>query len=224
MLAGRGGVRLMRQDNPKAFADVTTLAKLPRRSQGASYIGSWAADIEADGDLDIVLGSEQGLPSVLRNNGDGTFIEIHPFGNISGLRGFSWADIDADGDPDASLIDEANRLHIFTNERSGQFNERPAPSNLASVRAINVADLNNDGVLDILALQVDGIITRLSDKNEGTTMGDCRSCAESPMLPTLSPVPYGYGLPTWITTAVSISSWFRQLHPRAARWPAPGFF
>ncbi|MGI8732563.1 MAG: FG-GAP-like repeat-containing protein [Pyrinomonadaceae bacterium] len=167
VLAGSGGLRLMRQDNRNAFADVTSLAQLPPSLTSASYTGSWAADIEADGDLDVVLGSEKGLPSVLRNNGEGTFLEIHPFANISGLRGFAWADLDADGDPDAALIDQSDRLHVFTNERTGQFRERPAPPALGSVRAINVADVNNDGVLDLLAVQADGIIVRLSDQNEG---------------------------------------------------------
>jgi FG-GAP-like repeat/Tetratricopeptide repeat/ASPIC and UnbV len=167
VLAGRGGLRLMRQDNLKTFTDVTSEAKLPTALTGASYTGSWAADIEADGDLDVVLGSEQNLPSVLRNNGDGTFIQIHPFANISGLRGFTWADLDADGDPDAALIDGAGRLHAFTNERTGQFNERPTPPGMTAVRAINVADVNDDGVLDLLAVQTDGVIMRLSDSNEG---------------------------------------------------------
>lgn len=167
VLTGSGGLRFMRQDNPKAFTDVTSLTKLPASLIEAGYTGAWAADIEADGDLDIVLGSEQGLPSVLRNNGDGTFLEIHPFANISGLRGFAWADLDADGDPDAALIDQADRLHVLINERAGLYYERPAPSTLAPVRAIAVADVDNNGVLDLLAVQADGIIVRLSDKNEG---------------------------------------------------------
>ncbi len=167
VLTGNGGVRLMRQDSPAAFTDVTALAKLPASITKASYAGAWAADIEADGDLDIVLGSEHGSPPVLRNNGDGTFKEIHPFENVLGLRGFAWADLDADGDPDAALIDDADRLHVFSNERSGQFSERSLPSNFAPVRAIAIADANNDGVLDLLAVQADGIIVRLSDKNEG---------------------------------------------------------
>ncbi|MFN2512387.1 MAG: FG-GAP-like repeat-containing protein [Pyrinomonadaceae bacterium] len=167
VLAGSGGLRLMRQDNPTAFTDVTSAATLPASLTGAKYTGSWAADIEADGDLDIVLGSEQGLPSVLRNNGDGTFIVIHPFASISGLRGFAWADLDADGDPDAALIDQAGRLHVFTNERTGQFNERPAPPTLGRMLAINAADVNNDGVLDLIAAREGAVIVRLSDKNEG---------------------------------------------------------
>jgi hypothetical protein len=35
------------------------------------------------------------------------------------------------------------------------------------VRAINVTDINNDGVLDLLAVENDGQIIRISDKNEG---------------------------------------------------------
>ena len=168
VLAGTNGVRLMRQDNPKSFTDVTAQTGLPASVINASYFGAWAADIEADGDLDVVLGSRQGVaPTVLRNNGDGTFLEIHPFNGISGLQGFAWADLDADGDPDAALIDGGGKLHVFSNERQGQFRERSLPTNLPPVRAINVADINSDGVLDLLAVQADGIIIRLSDKNEG---------------------------------------------------------
>jgi cytochrome c-type biogenesis protein CcmH/NrfG len=167
VLTGNAGVRLMRQDSLRAFTDVTPLAKLPAAITSASYVGAWAADIEADGDLDIVLGSEHGSPTVLRNNGDGTFGEMHPFAGVSGLRGFAWVDLDADGDPDAVLIDGSEKLHVFSNERQGQFRERSLPANLPPVRAINVADANNDGVLDLLAVQADGVIVRLSDKNEG---------------------------------------------------------
>ena len=167
VLAGSGGVRLMRQDTPQAFTDVTAQTKLPATVINAGYTGAWAADIEADGDLDIVLGSLQGAPTVLRNNGDGTFLEIHPFNEISGLLSFAWADLDADGDPDAALIDAAGKLHVFSNERQGQFRERSLPANLTPVRTINVADINSDGVLDLLAVQTDGLIIRLSDKDEG---------------------------------------------------------
>jgi hypothetical protein len=108
------------------------------------------------------------LPTVLRNNGDGSFAEIHPFAGVSGLRGFVWADLDEDGDPDAALIGDNGQLRFFTNERSGQFKERPMPSELQSVKAISVADVNDDGVFDLLVLRSDGIIFRVSDKSDGT--------------------------------------------------------
>jgi len=167
VLAGAGGVRLFRQDSPSAFSDVTTQTKLPKSVINARYTGAWAVDIEADGDLDIVLGASEGLPLVLRNNGDGTFLPIHPFTGIAGVRGFAWADLDGDGNPDAAIIDGSGRLHVFMNERQGQFRERALPAGLPLVKAIAVADANNDGVLDLLAVQDDGVILRISDKNEG---------------------------------------------------------
>lgn len=165
VLVGDGGVRLFRQDSPSAFTDVTAETKLPDTFVNSPFITVWAADIEADGDLDLILGSEKEVPSVLRNNGDGTFLTIHAFSDGFGLRDFAWADLDGDGDPDAALIDGGARLHVFSNERQGQFTERSVPIS-APIRAISVLDLNNDGVLD-LALVQDGAITRLSDKDHG---------------------------------------------------------
>ncbi len=167
VLAGAGGVRLFRQDSPNAFTDVTRETKLSQSVLNARYIGAWAVDIEADGDLDIVLGSSEGVPVVLRNNGDGTFVDIRPFAGISGVRQFVWADLNGDGSPDAAIIDASGRLHVFINERQGQFRERSVPPNLAIIKAVTVADANNDGVLDLLAVQADGAIVRISDKNEG---------------------------------------------------------
>jgi tetratricopeptide (TPR) repeat protein len=167
VLAGAGGVRLLRQDNPNTFTDVTVQTTLPKSVTDVPYTGAWAVDIEADGDLDIVLGAKNGEPTVLRNNGDDTFLAIHPFPGISGLLGFAWADFDADGNPDAAIIDGDGRLHVFINERQGQFRERPLPADISTVKAIAVADANNDGVLDLLAIKADGSIVRISDKNEG---------------------------------------------------------
>ena len=53
------------------------------------------------------------------------------------------------------------------NLRQGQFHERPLPPGFSSVKAMAVADANNDGILDLLAVQADGAIIRISDKNEG---------------------------------------------------------
>ena len=167
ILAGAGGVRLMRQDSPTAFIDVTSQSKLPKSVTSAAYTGAWAVDIEADGDLDIVLGNKDGVPTVLRNNGDGTFLAIHPFTGIAGLTGFAWADFDGDGNPDAAIIDGAGHLHVFMNERQGQFRERPLSVSISAVKAIAVADANNDSILDLLAVEADGAILRISDKNEG---------------------------------------------------------
>ena len=167
VLAGAGGVRFWRQDNAEKFTDVTAQTKLPAAILNARYTGAWAVDIEADGDLDIVMGAKDGAPVVLQNNGDGTFAVIHPFAGVNGVRRFAWVDLNADGNPDAAIIDGSGRLHVFMNDRAGKFHERALPSNLPRVVANNVADANNDGVLDLLVVQEDGNIVRLSDKSEG---------------------------------------------------------
>jgi tetratricopeptide (TPR) repeat protein len=167
VLAGDAGVRLFRQDSPSAFVEVTAQTRLPRAVLNAHYTGAWAVDIEADGDLDIVLGSPAGEPVVLRNNGDGTFTDIRPFPGISGVRQFAWADIDGDGNPDAAILDGSGKLHVFINERQGQFRERQLPAAIAGIAAIAVAYVDGDGGLDLLAVQSDGSIVRIADKNDG---------------------------------------------------------
>ena len=185
VLAGAGGMRLMRQESPSSFTDVTAETKLPANIVNTYYTGAWSADIEADGDLDVVLGSREGSPTVLRNNGDGTFLEMHPFEGTSGLAGFAWADIDQDGDPDAAILDSTGALHVFSNERQGQFSKRSLPPNFPEARAISVGDINWDGGFDLVVLQADGTITRLSDKDHGAgwEQAEVGRTGESPRAP-----------------------------------------
>src|SRR5579862_9500501 len=166
VLAGAGGVRFFRQDRADAFTDVTAQTKLPAPILTANYTGGWALDIEADGDLDIVLGSNNREPVVLRNNGDNTFTPIHTFSGISGVHGFVWADLNGDGNPDAAFIDGGGKLHIFNNERSGRFTEVQALPVTGQFKAIAAADISHRGILDLLAVQDDGAIIRLSEKSD----------------------------------------------------------
>lgn len=172
ILAGAGGVRFLRQDSPQHFTDVIAETKLPAAVVNGNYTGAWAVDIEADGDLDIVLGSASGTPTVLRNNGDGTFTPIHPFTGISGVQQFVWADLDDDGLPDASLIDGAGQLHVFHNQRGGTFREMSVPVNIGTVKAIAAADTRHSGTLDLLVVQSGGAITRLVNENGNWTTAE----------------------------------------------------
>lgn len=167
VLAGAGGLRFLRQNKPEAFTDVTTQTKLPRSITDGSYTGAWAVDIEADGDLDIVVGAKDGVPLVLRNNGDGTFQPIHPFTGVSGIQQLTWADLNGDGNPDAALIDGSGQLHLFINDRSGRFHEQSLQTGLSGIKAIAVADVNRNGVLALLAVRADGAIISVSQVEEG---------------------------------------------------------
>ncbi len=167
VLAGAGGLRFMRQEKPETFTDVTARTKLPGSITNGSYAGAWAVDIEADGDLDIVVGAADGLPLVFRNNGDGTFLPVHPFDGVSGVRQFAWADLNGDGNPDATLIDGAGQLHVFINDRSGKFHERAVPSGFSQVAAIVAADVNHGGALGLVTVRKSGAISSLYLADDG---------------------------------------------------------
>ncbi len=172
VLAGEAGVRFFRQESPTSFTDATAQTRLPPALLHATYTGAWAIDIEADGDMDILLGAHQGPPLALRNNGDGTFTAIHPFDGISGLRGFAWVDLDGDGNPDAAMIDGSGILHFFHNQRGGVFKELPLPANLPPVKAVTVADVSSSGMLDLVALEQTGAlvaIARAEDRRNDDT-------------------------------------------------------
>jgi tetratricopeptide (TPR) repeat protein len=163
VLAGEGGVRLLRQESASSFTDVTAQTKLPPALLHAPYTGAWAIDVEADGDMDILLGIREGPPVVLRNNGDGSFTAIQPFAGISGLRGFAWVDLDGDGNPDAALIDGAGTLHFFHNQRGGLFRELALPNHLPHVKAVTVADVSGAGTLALVALEETGALVAITD-------------------------------------------------------------
>ena len=58
--AGAGGLVLFRQDHAGAFTDVTAHMALPGAVTGAPYTGVWTADLDLEGDLDLVLGTPEG--------------------------------------------------------------------------------------------------------------------------------------------------------------------
>ena len=140
VLAGGGGLRLLRQTESGTFADVT-LEALDASVVDMDCFGVWAADIDLDGDLDVVVGLSS-LPNiVLRNNGDGTFFLLQPFPTVTGARDFTWADLDLDGDPDAAFLDAEGKVHVFRNEQGGAFRPWPTPMELGAVADMTVGDL-----------------------------------------------------------------------------------
>jgi cytochrome c-type biogenesis protein CcmH/NrfG len=167
VLAGGGGVRFLRQESPSAFTDVTAQTKLPPAVLHGHYTGAWAIDVEADGDMDILLGTAQGAPIVLRNNGDSSFTAVQPFNGVSGLRGFAWVDLDNDGNPDAAMIDGAGGLHLFHNQRGGAFKEVVLPAGLPHIKAVTVADAEEPDKLSLVALEETGALVAIVD---GTTV------------------------------------------------------
>ena len=164
VMATPHGIRLYQQESPEHFTDVTAKMKLPTAILTGAYTGAWAFDVDLDGDLDMVLGTQSGEPLVLRNNGDGTYTPIHPFHGVEGLTRFASADIDGDGDPDVALLDKDGTLKLFANERLGDYRLRSTPAEVnGRALALAAADVNGDGLPDFVVLAADCRVMGVSD-------------------------------------------------------------
>jgi hypothetical protein len=160
LLLGSGRtLRLFIQGDGNVFADATARAGL---TVDGTLAGAWLADIEMDGDVDLIVGISNAPPVVFRNNGDGTSMRLTPFGGVQDVRSVAWSDVDDDGDPDATLLDGQGTLHVLANRQAGMFASLASPN----VRAVALAsgDLNGDGVMDLAVLDVQGVARRISHR------------------------------------------------------------
>jgi len=154
VLAGNAGVRVFLQTSPGTFT--------AGPAEKSPCFEVWGADIEMDGDLDLVCRAADAV--VLRNNGDRTMTPIRPFTGLIGVQKFAWGDVDGDADADAVFIDQGS-LRVFLNRQAGDFvpDPRPAPSGVA---AMTIADLDSDGTFDIITIDQAGRVQRTWLGNE----------------------------------------------------------
>ncbi len=161
VMAGSGGIRLLLQDEKGGFTDATSKAALASPVSDDLF-GVWAADVEMDGDIDIIAAPVDGAPFVLRNNGDSTWRRVEPFSGVAAIRGFDWADLDQDADPDAVFLDSTGALHVFVNRQAGQFARAPDVKGAGTIVGFSIADINADGTFDVVALESSGSIRQIS--------------------------------------------------------------
>ena len=87
-------------------------------------------DLDSDGDMDAVVGSDTGTLRSFRNNGTGVFTELtgaaDPFDRIAvdAYSKPSFGDIDGDGDSDLMVGDWFGRVSGFLNDGAGVFTEQ----------------------------------------------------------------------------------------------------
>jgi len=139
-----GDLNILRNDG--GFTRFTRIDPSSIGIRHRAYSGVTTADIDRDGDLDMVLVDADDAGHLYRNDGDGTFSFVRTFPRPDGyMAGF--ADLDNDGDLD--LVFAGDRK-AYLNDGSGAFVIGPAMpvSGINDPRAIAFADIDNDGDLD----------------------------------------------------------------------------
>lgn len=163
--------RLYTNDGMGAFSDAT--AQLPIDPTEPSYAVA-AGDVDADGDLDLVLGgvehqwydafggtvTKTSETRVLLNDGAGTFTEL--FGH--GLPSWDFvevglADFDGDGADEFFGVNAiGDRVRVFANDGSGSFTSTPWPMGgpvfISGFGDATPADVDLDGDTDLLVSYV----------------------------------------------------------------------
>ena len=155
------GCRLLHQGADGKFADVTSTAGLSA-APGGIKSAAWA-DVDHDGDLDIVFTGSGTTTRVARNNGDGTFTDITSSAGLSSAPAGGIAivptDFDIRRDIDLLILADASGPALFQNRRDGTFLDVAAAVGLpgrASYSAVAVGDVNKDGFTDFFFAHPDG--------------------------------------------------------------------
>jgi hypothetical protein len=115
-----------------------------------------AADLDGDGDDDLVVGSDKA--TVLLATGDGGFTAAREYGNVNASE-LALGDLDGDRDTDIAVGTQGLRA-LLGNGR-GAFSLDPGVFQPGGARLLIAADLNGDG-LDDLAQADFGVTTYLN--------------------------------------------------------------
>jgi len=161
---------LYRNDGSGAFTEISN-AGLAGASRGSSVF----ADVDGDGDLDVIVTSELGT-ALYRNDGTGVFTAVAGTDVPSlGDSDLDLADVDGDGDLDLAAAGNSNANSmgdVFFNDGSGLFIEANAGIIDVAKGTADFADVDADGDPDLLitgniAGAADSTITTLY-RNDGS--------------------------------------------------------
>ena len=148
VMAGRGGLRLLLQDEKGGFADATRQSVV----WGAASRTMPSASGPQTSRWTVTSTSSLARPRAAVRAAEQRRQDVAPDCSRSPALPRSadsrWADLDQDADADAMFLDGAGTLHVFTNRQAGQFCRCAAVSGVATVVAATVADIDADGAID----------------------------------------------------------------------------
>ena len=126
--------------------------------------GVYAADIDDDGDIDILAASgNSDRVAWYENLGQGSSFRGHTISDTAeDARAVHAADIDCDGDMDVlSASFDDSKIALYTNDGSENFSETVLDTSLSGALQLMTSDADRDGDLDILAAGINrpGVVT-----------------------------------------------------------------
>jgi hypothetical protein len=196
-----GSADVLLRNTGESFVDVTAQAGLEGDGRWSTSAGFLDHDLDGDLDLYVVSYVDYALESalrcydhevhvyctpliyagvadrLLRNEGDGTFIDISRETGLQERAGKGLAlaigDIDEDGDPDVYIANDSTRNVLLINDGAGQFEDQAllrgvAYSGLGREEAgmgVDFADLDGDGTIDIVCTNFQGETTSIYCQN-----------------------------------------------------------
>jgi Bacterial Ig-like domain (group 3)/FG-GAP-like repeat len=193
----QGDLQVLRGQGNGAFALLSPVPGDPFNL--TSYIQCAAADLDGDGNVDLVFAEAgnnfpdnvgAGGFNIALGHGDGTFTFIAASVQYSSymVGGIALADLNKDGKTDIlSLNTNANSVQVFTNDGAGHF---PSSTNYAVDRSpstLTIGDFNGDGRPDVAAGESNGIsmllnlgdsILRAPITEDGGQFGDATIATE----------------------------------------------
>src|SRR3954452_14878837 len=127
------------------------------------------ADLDRDGDLDVVAGLLDGAVLVLRNNPTGTLTLVDRVGGGDTVKEIEVADLNQDGDPALVLAGQARGPTVLLGGTGLTFGTPTTfPSGGGKAEATVLADFDRDGRLDV-AVREDGAASAVGVyKGDGT--------------------------------------------------------
>ena len=144
---GGGGVVWFEHDGDGGFTDQ------PAITTAGNVLSLAAADVDGDGDLDVVAGLGSAV-RWLENDGDGGFTD-QPVGTASGSVVYSLAAADVDGDGDLDVVaglSSNGGVVWFENDGEGDFaGQQRVGTTAGNVFSLAAADVDGDGDLDVVA-------------------------------------------------------------------------
>ncbi len=110
----------------------------------------YAADLDGDGDLDLVAGNFTSFSlSLLQNDGNGVFSAMQEYKIKSVPLGIVAADLDNDGDIDLAIARKPNLMSVLKNNANGTFAPMVDYIVGKEPKSLAAADLNGDGDIDL---------------------------------------------------------------------------